>query len=303
MRLRIVRRGGVLALTAVAVLLIGGAPASAAPGDGSAYGVRIDVTLLGASAANAGPLATASTPGQASASAASVAVPRILTAGVIDTTAARDPHTGAVTARASAADVAVPLLSGLGQVGASAIVARCIATQHGEQGSATLTAATLGRLGTLDASPAPNTVVPIALPEVGNVATLTLNEQFRDADGSRTVNAFHLHLLGGPGAGALGAGDVIISSATCGPRAAVAAPAPPSRRHGPVPASGHTMAAMPGTGGGPAGASGLPYTGANVTGWLAFGVLLVAAGVLAVIVGRRRQRRLIAMGDEPDALG
>ena len=48
MRLRIVRRGGVLGLAAVAALLAGIAPASAAPGDGSAYGVQVDVTLLGA---------------------------------------------------------------------------------------------------------------------------------------------------------------------------------------------------------------------------------------------------------------
>jgi hypothetical protein len=299
MRLRIVRRGGVLALAAVAALLAGSVPASATPGDGSAYGVRVHVTLLGTSAADVGPLAAASTPGPASASAARAAVPGVLTAGVVNTSAARDPHTGAVTAGASAVDVAVPLLSGIGQVGARIIAARCTATQHGEQGYASLVAATAGSLGTLDASPAPNSVVPIALPEVGDVATLTLNEQIRDADGDLTVNALHLHLLGG-----LGAGDVIISSATCGPRSAVAAsapvPVPPTRRPAPTPTTGHLMSAMPGPAGAVLGTTSLAYTGVNVSTWIAFGVLLTAAGVLAVVVGRRR--RLAAPGDEHDAL-
>ncbi|MFI5606070.1 choice-of-anchor P family protein [Amycolatopsis sp. NPDC051903] len=51
-----------------------------------------------------------------------------------------------------------------------------------------------------------------------NVATLILNEQIHNPDGSLTVNAPHLKLLGGV-VGALGSGDVILSSATCGPAA------------------------------------------------------------------------------------
>lgn len=217
MRLRIVRRGGVLALAAVAALLAGIVPASAAPGDGSAYGVKVDVTLLGVPAVTVGPLAAASTSGPTSSSVASANVPGILSAGVINASAMKDPNTGAVTATASTADVGVPLLSALGIVHADVIVAKCVATQQGETGTSTLTNAELGSLGALAVNPAPNTVISIKLPVVGNVATLTLNEQIHNGDGSLTVNAFHLHLLGGGGVGSIGSGDVIISSATCGP--------------------------------------------------------------------------------------
>jgi LPXTG-motif cell wall-anchored protein len=45
------------------------------------------------------------------------------------------------------------------------------------------------------------------------------------------------------------------------------------------------------------GAGTLVYTGANGTGWVMFGVVLVLAGVLAVFAGRRR-RRHVAVADE-----
>src|SRR5215470_5180213 len=139
MRLRIVRHGGVVALTAVAALLVGVAPASAAPTEGSAFGVSVDVTLLGASAVHVSPLAQSRTSGPTSATVASATVPGILTAGVITSSAKRDSDTGAVTSRASTADVRIPLLRALGRVSADVIVARCVATQYGETGTTTLT--------------------------------------------------------------------------------------------------------------------------------------------------------------------
>jgi hypothetical protein len=217
MRLRMVRRSGVLALAAVAALLAGAAPASAAPGDGSAFGVRVDVSLTGHSVVTAGPLAAASTAGPTSDTLASATVPGIVTAGVLNTSATRDQDTGAVTASASTADVGLPLLAAIGVVRAKLVAATCTATQSGESGSATLTDAVLGSLGALAVHPAPNTTIAVSLPVVGNVARLILNEQVHNPDGSLTVNAVHLHLLGGRGVGALGSGDVIISSATCGP--------------------------------------------------------------------------------------
>lgn len=217
MRLRVVRRGGVLALMAAVTLLAGASPASAAPGDGSAYGLNVNVTLLGGSPITVGPLAASSTAGPTTASVASASVPGVVTTGVITSSSTFDPTTGAVTSTASTAGVGLPLLSALGSVGADAIVATCSATQAGETGSVTLTNASLGSLGALPVNPAPNTVIQINIAGV-NVATLTLNEQIQNADGSLTVNAFHLHLLGGA-LGALGTGDVIISSATCGPAA------------------------------------------------------------------------------------
>lgn len=217
MRLRIVRRGGVLALAAVAALLAGAAPASAAPGDGSAFGVHVNVTLAGASIVSAGPFAAASTAGPTSDTLASVTVPGIVTAGVITTSATKNSNTGAVSASASTADVGLPLLAAIGAVKAKLIAASCGATQSGESGSATLTDADFGYLGALDVHPAKNTTIAIKVPGIGNVATLILNEQIKNGDGSLTVNAMHLHLLGGKGVGAIGSGDVIISSATCGP--------------------------------------------------------------------------------------
>ena len=217
MRLRIVRRGGVLALAAVAALLAGIAPASAAPGDGSAFGVQVSVTLLGGSPINVGPLAASNTAGPTTATVASATVPGVLTTGVITSSATKNVATGAVTSQASTANVGLPLLAALGAVSANAIVAQCSATQAGETGTTTLTNATLGSLGALAANPAANTVIQINIAGI-HVATLTLNEQIPNADGSLTVNAFHLHLLGGA-VGALGTGDVIISSATCGPAA------------------------------------------------------------------------------------
>lgn len=218
MRFRIVRRGGVIVLLAAAALLAGIAPASAASGDGSAYAIKVNVTLTGAPVVNVGPLAAANTAGPTTASLVSAAVPNILAAGALNASANKDPNTGAVTATASTADVSLPLLQAIGTVKAKLIAAKCEATQSGETGSATLTNATFGALGTLAVNPAANTKIDVTLPApIGNVATLTLNEQINNPDGSLTVNAIHLHLLGGPGIGQLGSGDVIISSATCGP--------------------------------------------------------------------------------------
>ena len=218
MRFRIVRRGGVIALLAAAALLAGIAPASAAPGDGSAYAIKVNVTLTGSPVVNVGPLAAANTAGPTTASLVSATVPNILAAGVLNAAANKDTNTGAVTATASTADLSLPLLQAIGTVKAKLIAVKCEATQSGETGSATLTTATFGALGTLAVSPSANTKIDVALPApIGNVATLTLNEQINNPDGSLTVNAIHLHLLGGPGIGQLGSGDVIISSATCGP--------------------------------------------------------------------------------------
>lgn len=217
MRLRIVRRGGVLALAVVAALLAGTAPAWAAPGDGSAFGIEVNVSLAGASVVDAGPFAAASTAGPTSDTAVSANVPGIVRAGVIRTSATKDSDTGAVTASASTADVTLPVLAAIGYVNAKLITATCTATQSGEHGSADLAGAVLGRLGALAAHPAKNTTITIKLPGIGNVATLIINEQIGNKDGSLTVNAVHLHLLGGTGIGAIGSGDVIISSATCGP--------------------------------------------------------------------------------------
>lgn len=59
------------------------------------------------------------------------------------------------------------------------------------------------------------------------------------------------------------------------------------------------MYKVPGAGGAVgAGAGALAFTGANVTGWLVFGAIMVVAGVLAVFAGRRRRHRLGALSDD-----
>lgn len=53
------------------------------------------------------------------------------------------------------------------------------------------------------------------------------------------------------------------------------------------------MYKVPGAGGAVgAGAGTLAFTGANVTGWIVFGAILLVAGTLAFVAGRRRRRRL-----------
>lgn len=212
------RRGGLLAAVVASFVLAGAAPASAAPGDGSAYGVKVDVTLLGQPAVHVGPLAAANTAGPTTNTLASAAVPGVLTAGVIATEAKRDDNSGAVTAKATTADVGLPLLkAALGTVGIKTVEAVCTATQAGVTGSSTLADAKLGSIGTVDANPAPNTQVKVGIAGI-NIATIILNEQIKNNDGSLTVNAIHVKLLGGV-VGSLGSGDVIVSSATCGPAA------------------------------------------------------------------------------------
>lgn len=58
------------------------------------------------------------------------------------------------------------------------------------------------------------------------------------------------------------------------------------------------MYKVPGAGGAiGAGAGTLAFTGADVTGWVALGALLIVGGVVAMFVGRRRKHRLATLGD------
>lgn len=250
MKTHLLRRGGVLAAVVASVVLAGSVPASAAAGDGSAYGVNVDVTLLGSPAVHLGPLAAANTSGPTASTFAAVSAAGILTTGVINTSAVRDDNSGAVTAIANTAAVAVPLLKiPLGTVGAKAIEAKCVATQAGIVGSSTFAEAKLGSLGDIPVTPAANTTFQVGAGPL-NVATVILNEQVSNPNGSLTVNALHVKLLGAALA-PLGSGDLIVSSATCGP-------------------------------------AGLPMPLASGAGmWIAFGLL----GAVALPVGTRLVRR------------
>jgi hypothetical protein len=207
---------GLAGVAAIAALLAGAAPASAAPGDASARGAKLTVTLLGGPAVNAGPFAAADANGQPQNTFAGVDLTGVLRTGVINASASRDESSGGVRSRASTADVRVDLLSKVtGKISAELVEAECTATQKGLAGRSKLTGVNLGKLGQVNADPAPNTVLNVELAGV-KIAEVVFNEQLKNSDGSLTVNAVHIRLLQGV-LGSIGTGDVIISSATCGP--------------------------------------------------------------------------------------
>ena len=211
-----VRMTGLAGVIAIAALLVGAAPASAAPGDASAYGARLNVTLLGNPAINAEPFAAANANGPTQNTFAGVDLTGILKTGVINASASRDEKSGGVYSRASTADVRVDLLSKVtGKISAELVEAECTATQKGLTGKSKLAGVNLGKLGQVNADPAANTTLDVQLAGI-KIAEVIFNEQIKNNDGSLTVNAIHLKLLQGV-LGSIGTGDVIISSATCGP--------------------------------------------------------------------------------------
>ena len=211
-----VRMTGLAGVVAIAALLAGAAPASAAPGDASAYGAKLNVTLLGNPAVNAEPFAAANANGPTQNTFAGVDLTGLLKTGVINASASRDEKSGGVGSRASTADVRVDLLQKVtGKISAELVEAECTATQKGLVGKSKLVGVNLGKLGQVNADPAPNTVLNVELAGI-KIAEVVFNEQLKNADGSLTVNAVHIRLLQGV-LGSIGTGDVIISSATCGP--------------------------------------------------------------------------------------
>lgn len=211
-----VRMTGLAGVVAIAALLAGAAPASAAPGDASAYGAKLNVTLLGNPAVNAEPFAAANANGPTQNTFAGVDLTGILKTGVINASASRDDKSGGVYSRASTADVRIDLLSKVtGKISAELVEAECTATQKGLAGKSKLAGVNLGKLGQVNADPAANTVLDVQLAGI-KIAEVIFNEQIKNNDGSLTVNAIHIKLLQGK-LGSIGTGDVIISSATCGP--------------------------------------------------------------------------------------
>ena len=211
-----VRMTGLAGVIAIAALLVGAAPASAAPGDASAYGAKLNVTLLGNPAVNAEPFAAANANGPTQNTFAGVDLTGILKTGLINASASRDEKSGGVYSRASTADVRVDLLSKVtGKISAELVEAECTATQKGLAGKSKLAGVNLGKLGQVNADPAANTVLDVQLAGI-KIAEVIFNEQIKNNDGSLTVNAIHIKLLQGK-LGSIGTGDVIISSATCGP--------------------------------------------------------------------------------------
>jgi hypothetical protein len=206
---RLARGAGLAAVTGVvtgAALLLGSLPASAAPGDGSAYAAKVNVTLLGASAVNVGPLSPSNTNGPTSAALATITVPGLLTTGAVTSSAQLDQNTGVVHTEAAIAGAKATI--GLATINAGVVKSACDATQAGIKLTSTLANVTIPGVQ-VPVDPAPNTTVNVL-----GLVSVVFNEQLDNQDGSRTVNAIHIKLNA-----VVGSGDVILASSTCGPAA------------------------------------------------------------------------------------
>jgi hypothetical protein len=205
MRIRFVRRGSAIGAVVAAALVLGAMPASAAPGDGSAYAAKVAVTLLGAPAVNVGPLAPSNTNGPTAANLASINAGGLVTAGVVTSSATLNQDTGVVHAQADIANVGIGLAALKGTIGA--VNATCDATQAGVTGSSTLANVQIPGVS-VGANPGPNTTINLPLVKI------VFNEQITGGDGSLTVNAVHIYLNA-----LVGTGDIVLAQAKCGPAA------------------------------------------------------------------------------------
>ncbi len=195
------RLAGVCALVGVAMVGVAG-PASASPGrHNSSEGIRA-IGLI-----NAGPFAASNFPdGPSTNTTVSASVPTLLTTGVINTAA------GASTASASVANLAVTLTP-LAALTATAVSSQCSYVGTTLSGSSSIAGGTVKvggvTVATLATNPAPNTTV------VGltGVATVVLNRQVTNADGSLTVDAIYITLLNGQ--------TIVVASSTCQPQVLV----------------------------------------------------------------------------------
>ena len=192
-------------LLPAAILPAGSADAAAAPTDpvGSAFGLAV-----------IGPVAISPVPAVASSSAAPVSKSLLregstglLTASALDVKAASDQ------AHSHIAKLRVPEAA----LAAEAISATCT----GATGTARLAGAAIAGTA-LDASPAPNSSIPVRLPGGLGTVAVTLNKQERLADGRLRVTALAVDLpIGGKNEA------IRVASATCGrTMVAVEAPAP-----------------------------------------------------------------------------
>ena len=195
---------------------------------GSAFGYSFDVSFFGGPPATGGPTPTvvlpaggSAAPVTATAPAASVVVgpAKLFSSGPITvSTQGTTGPTGSVTSSTTIDSVNT---SGQEALTAAAIGSTCTASDAGVTGSTTITGGTVqtsdtgGPGGTpvvvpVPAAPAPNTAIDGEL-SVGDTFRYVFNEQIENPDGSLTVNAVHLILLG-PTA----VGNLIIGQSVCG---------------------------------------------------------------------------------------
>lgn len=191
---RAARSTGVLTMAAGVALAVS-TPASAAPPN---TGTGLSATGLIPS----NPLAVSTFPGTSPTHAANVDLSPLLTTGVADTAA------GPMTASAAVSGLTVSFTPTAGLT-AGALTSNCSydpATGLVSGDSAIANGRILQRGRPIDLPPhaAPNTI--IALP--GLLATLTLNRQTTAPDGTLTVSALTMSLLGG-------LENVVVATSTC----------------------------------------------------------------------------------------
>jgi hypothetical protein len=221
MLLRLLRTSGAVGVAAIATLVMAVTPADAVtgPGEGSAYGASATVSVLSGVlgptglTVHTGRLAATNTGGPTSASAVDATFKGLVSAKVITSLASYDKTSGNVTASAKLVHVALPVLAALAghTPTASVISSQCHATSSGITGGSDLADLDLGRIGHVSVA-TPNLKVGIP-----GVLAVIANEQIHNADGSLTVNALDITLLGGSLTGAVGSGHIVLASSTCAP--------------------------------------------------------------------------------------
>jgi hypothetical protein len=200
----------VTAVTAAAAFaLLPMATASAATVNSSAFGVK--ATLLTGSLLPAQPVSTCPPGGDVSGVGVNLgaALGRV---GVLNAKSDCDATSATSSAQGGAANVRLLGTPLTRLITADAIEANCSATGDAPPTGGT-TVANLRVLGIAVNVPVNGSPIDVSIP---GVASVIVNEKVTNPDGSLTVNALHVSLLGGKVA------DVIVGSATCGPNVPVA---------------------------------------------------------------------------------
>ena len=220
---------GVTLLVAGMLAVVGPRPAAAdvAAVTGSAYGYRaFNITLFGGAQTDRGPAPTVDLAADASNSPQTATAPSanvqygpavLFESGALEVRAAGTIGAGgSVSTSASATGV------GPGPFTAGSVRSTCTASESGVSGSVTIAD---GRLVTktnrdtgapettvtIPTSPPPGDTYTGTIDHVGDSFRIVFNEQVPNPDGSLTVNAAHMYLLG-PTA----TGDLVIGQSVCG---------------------------------------------------------------------------------------
>jgi hypothetical protein len=199
---------------------------------GEAYASFASVSLFGGPANVRGPFAEVTLPTTGSAVPITATAPdgsviigpaTIFSSGPVNTsTQGTTGPDGSVTSTATLAPVNT---SGQEVFTATSISSTCTASETGVTGSTTVVGGTIvlqdpnpdtsGEMGeniqTIPTNPAPNTTYEGTVANVNDNFRAVFNEQIVNPDGSLTVNAYHLYLLG-PTA----VGEVIVGHVVCG---------------------------------------------------------------------------------------